>query len=150
MSEVRSNFTTLRVGDFEYICALYDATKSLEILTRISKHVGEPLGRLFGGSAEEGKGLDARLEEVLPGVLKALADRLDKTETVALVKDILDCLQLKGPEITAKVNFNDHFKGRLGHMFKMVMEVLKYQYGDLGNVFSESGGMTSILKSLKQ
>lgn len=149
MSEARSNFKTLRVGDYEYICTYYPATRSVEIFTRISKHVGEPLGKLFGGESDEGKGMEAKLEAVLPGVLKALSDRLDKIETVSLIKDILDCLQLKG-EFTVKVNFDEHFKGQLGHMFKVMFEVLKFQYGDLGNAFSGAGDLTSILKSLKQ
>lgn len=150
MSEARSNFTTFRVNDHEYVCTYYSATKSLEILTRISKHVGEPLGKLFGGPAEEGEGLDAKVEAVLPGVLEALGNRLDRIETVSLIKDILDCLQLKTSERTARVDFDAHFKGRISDVFLVMMEVLKFQYGDLGNVLSGGGGLKSLLTSLKQ
>lgn len=151
MSEVRSNFKTITIGGTEYTITYYSSTISLEILTRIAKHVGEPLGRLFDGESKLGEdGLEAKLSEVLPGVLKSLSSNLDRKETVSLIKDIMDCLQVKTGDITAKVVFDEHFRGNIGQVFVVMMEVLKFQYGSLGNALGGVGGLTSMLSSLKQ
>lgn len=103
----------------------FTARKSLNILTRLFKLIGEPVST-FAGAMEKDFSL------VLPVAVKALADRLDESETVSLIEELLKGVTIGGG--SQQPTLDSHFQGQIGHLFKLMAEALKFQYGDFFDV----------------
>lgn len=112
-----------------YSVTYFSATKSLEVLIELSKLAGEPVASLFSDSGDV---LDVDLKEILPKAVRALVGGMDKANTVALIKQIIDSASKDGQPILP--GFDVMFAGRIGHLLKLIGSILKMQYGDLKNV----------------
>jgi hypothetical protein len=138
----------------------FNTTTALKTLAKLTKIIGEPLmialgalgleklapAKLVNGVPEPVKKrnlMDTDLNPLNTAVLgkavAALIDRLDETEVVDLVKRLVS-----GPGVLCDhkpFQFDDHFIGEPGHLFKVVRAALEAQYGNfLGAV---TGGDTS-------
>ena len=73
----------------DYIITQFGATKSMKVLTRLTKIVGEPIGKVAGG-IEPGKSvLDQNLDgQMIGAAIKALADNLDEDVVITTVKEL--------------------------------------------------------------
>lgn len=133
--------TERTVDGEEYTFTQFGATKSMKVLTRLSKIVGEPIGKVAGG-IEPGKSmLDQDLDGQLIGAaIKALTDNLDEDVVVNTVKELCSCVLYKGG--TLDKTFDIHFQGRLGHLFKVVGAVLEVQYGDFLGALGDIAALT--------
>lgn len=118
------------------------ATKSIKVLTRIMKLIGEPIGLLSGGVETKKSVLDLELNsDILGRALKAIAEKLDEDMILTTIKEILEPVQCDGKRIL----FETHFQGRIGHMFKVVKAALEVNYKDF---FDAASGLAGYVGSI--
>lgn len=119
------------VGDQKYQIAEFGTTESLKMLTRLSKILGPSFSMAMSGAKLKDKQAQT---ELFGKAVGELTQRLDEEEVVALAKKLVECC-LKGEG--AKINFEMEFKGKLGHLFKLLKAVLEVQYGNFFQEMSE-------------
>lgn len=125
------------VDGTEYKIEQFPATKSLRILTTLTKILGEPLSMAFALAKNEGMN-DEKEAEILGKAVGTLCAKLDEDQVIHLVKELVaSCLKGEG----AKIQFETEFQGKIGHLFKLLKAILEVQYGDfLGELSSLTGG----------
>lgn len=107
--------------------------KSLKLLTRILKIIGAPIGAAIGtwdgaGPAEDVENiLDREID--LGAVVRQLCDRLDENDVEYIVDMLLSQVLHAGKGEVSKV-FDEHFGGRLTHLFKVIFAALEVEYAD--------------------
>lgn len=120
----------------EYEFQQFGAKQSLKLLTRVLKIIGEPMALSVEAFEGEGKLLDRKISgKGLALAAKALTERLDQDEVVDLLTQFCShpaCL-CDGKQ----VEFNTHYEGRLGHLFKVFQAALEVQYQDFFGALSE-------------
>ena len=107
----------------------WGAEMSLSTLIKISKIAGKPLG-LFLGSFMGGDGpiLDKQISpDLLANACEALVENMDEKISMELIKKFSSEKILCNGK---KINFDNHYQDRLGHLFKVVKAALGVQYGD--------------------
>lgn len=110
----------------------FGTTLSLKLLARLTKIIGEPLAIALGGlKTPPGKKVNLADMDVsgdlLGKAVKALIDRLDENEVVALVKTLASEHMLCD---NAKIIFDAHYSGNMGHLLHVLMASLEVQYGN--------------------
>ena len=110
----------------QYTFCQLPARKNMKLLTRILKIVGPALGgAVSGGDVESIMDLD-----IDPGaIISQLCSRLDENEVEYIIDSLLSQVLCAGKGEVSKV-FDQHFGGRLPHMFKVVAAALEVEYGD--------------------
>lgn len=107
-----------------YQIGQWPVDKSLEMLTWLTKTLGESFAALANGNIEEL--MDREISAVIGPALKSLIPRLHENEVKERARDIVDGILCGGK----KVVYDVHFMGRIGLLFKVMGEVLKVQYSD--------------------
>lgn len=117
----------------------FTPTKSIPLMVRIGKILGQPLAALFGADD------NMTVESVLPVVVGALTDRLDEQMVLNTIKELFEGATAKDDKGQYQhFEFDLQFMGRLGHMMKVVREILKFQYAD----FLEGAGVKGLVRQL--
>lgn len=119
----------VEIDGHKYTLVQSPATVALKNMATLTKLIGEPLAMAAGGMNED-------VGAFLPKAVKVLSEKLDEDKVVGLVKDLLKSAVYNGQPVTAI--FDTHFQGRLGSMFKLLLEVLKHQYADFFDILSAS------------
>ena len=114
-----------------YEFSQFNTTVALKVMARLTKILGEPLAIALGGATKDGKkalSLESDLSAELMGkAVRALIDRLDETEVVSLVK----LLASEGVLCDhARIIFDDHFCGDIGHLFRVLVAAIEVQFGN--------------------
>jgi len=100
--------------------------QSLKLLTRILKIIGPALGGVVsGGNVESILELDIDLGMIV----SQLCNRLDENDIEYIVDMLLSQVLHSGKGDLSRV-FDEHFGGRLPHLFKVVAAALEVEYGD--------------------
>ncbi len=115
------------VDEIEYQVSNYTAKKGLKLLTRLVKVAGKPIGILAGGAK---KMEEAGGEGVLADAIEALTQGLDEDSTLSLVMDLVDGIIINANGRERLVIFDTDFQGKLGHLFKVLKEVVQFQFSD--------------------
>lgn len=118
---------TFDVGGTSYQVNMWHPDIAIENLTWLIKMVGEPViaAVVTAGSIEEmldGKDAEAML---IPAV-RSLVANLNEKEVVAKVQLFTKGILANG----AKVDYGNYFMGRIGHLMKVLVQILKAQYSD--------------------
>jgi len=122
------------IGGHNYSVGYWDVDTSTATLTRLFKILGEPLGKVLLGALEgkeEGQSLlDVKLDEnqgkFLSEAISGLSMRLNEDEVKNLLRQCCKQLLCDGKQI----DYNTHFMGKIGHLFKVCLFVLRHQYSD--------------------
>ncbi len=125
-----------------YLIGHWSVDKSLQTLVWLTKTFGEGFVTLFTSTAgsqllfgskdseEESKKDDDVSEEeeaqMIKDFVNSIVDRLDEEQYVKYAKHIIDGVRLDGK----KIDFNQHFIGRMGELHMVMFQVLKVQYSD--------------------
>jgi hypothetical protein len=109
-------------GD-EYAISLFPAGQGLKLLSKLTGLLGGPLAKLAEGPEAEGAEDSGQL---LGAAMASLCENLEKTDVVALVKELLSVVQVNGQ----KLPFDTHFAGKYGPLLKVVKEVVEHNYSD--------------------
>lgn len=133
---MKENFKELEVNGMTYMVQYYPATQGTKIFLTLTKLVAEPIANGIGGLSGDINPSDADVSKFLPQAVSALMTNVEPEKTTAFIKEILSTTICEGEEISK--TFNTHFAGKQGHMLKLVLEVLKFQFGDLGELLGES------------
>jgi len=121
-----------RLYEFEQL----GATASLQILSKITKLVGEPIAIAMSSIQKKDKDKNTSIldetvnSEMLGKAVRALVDRIDETDVVGLVKKLASDKMLCDHK---PVIFDDHYIGDFGHLGKVLMANLEVQYGNFFN-----------------
>jgi hypothetical protein len=110
----------------EYTFCQLPPKQSIRLLTRILKIIGPALGgAVSGGNVQSILDLD-----IDPGMIVSnLCSRLDESDVEYVVDVLLSQVLHSGSGDISKV-FDQHFAGRLPHLFKVIGTALEVQYGD--------------------
>jgi len=135
---------TKTIGDYEYIFTQFDPRKSLRVLTKLGRYLGEPIAHVLSKKDPNKSLLEADLGDAIFGeAITKVFTNIGDEDLFALAADICSSVVLtKGPtgEMTGTLKdtvFNDHFTGATGlrRMFAVLKEALGVNYGDfLGDV----------------
>jgi hypothetical protein len=105
--------------------------RSLKLMTRIIRIIGAPLGAALNGiksgQVDIKSVMDADLDFAM--IVTALCDRLEENEVEAIVDELLSQVLHSGRGEVSK-RFDALFAGRLPHLFKVLAQALKVEYGD--------------------
>jgi hypothetical protein len=101
--------------------------KSLKLLTRLVRIVGPSVGAAMGGHADISVVLGQEIN--FEKIVSAICGRLDENEVESIVDDLLSQVIHNGQGEVSK-KFDVIFGGRLPHLFKVVGEALRVEYGD--------------------
>lgn len=107
---------TVVIGEEEFLLNTLPATKGLKLLKQITKLVGPAFGEILKG--EDG-GMNAAIEKLI--------ENLDQVEVEVLVKELVSSAT-KG---TIVINFDSEFSGEYDKLFKLVKEVVEFNYGSV-------------------
>lgn len=133
------------IDEHKYEFYQFGAIQAVKVLTRLLKIIGEPIGMAITGVGKKSKSiLDQEIDkDALGKAIRALTERLDDNEVLSLINALMEQVLCDGKRII----FDTHFKGRIGHMFKVVKEAIEAQYSDffeggLGLLGSDRGQIT--------
>lgn len=127
----------------DYKIIMFPAEQGLKVLTKLVKIVGEPMMELAKMQQDK-----TAMYDHLASAIRSLALKLDDDNVVSLCKTLCSCV-IKGGDgsMTLDRKFNLHFQGRLGHMFKLLVEVVNHNYADFLDVLAlQSAGSAPTAK----
>jgi len=129
---------TFRVGDIEYQVNMWSPDKAIEDLAWLIKLCGESITSLFVqvDSVKDLLDMDVDFQLLAPAI-KELFTKLNEKEVSLKVRSFCDGLHANG----VKVQYETYFMGRIGHLMKVVLQILKAQYKDFFD------GTPEVLKS---
>lgn len=113
----------------EYRLVCFSPTRAIVLGAKLSKMVLEPMAGMAAVAGDEDK-----IAEALMLCARTLTKTLDGMETVNIIKELLTCASQQNKML----NFDIHFQGRLGHMSKLVGEVVKYQFADFTGAIGQA------------
>lgn len=120
----------LTLDEFSYTITMLNADEGLKLLTKLTKLIGKPLMELSKTQADQANAL-----EHIKNAVGLLTEKMDEDEVLSLIKRLLDCVIMKGDgSMSVKTKFNTHFRGRLGHLFKLLVEVVNHNFSDFLDV----------------
>lgn len=126
----------VEVDGESYTITMFTPTKALAVLTKLTKMVGQPLSQAAGG-------LNGNVEDVMPKVMEALGEKLDEKSVETLIKTDLMSAVLYGNQPVLGI-FDMHFQGKIGTVFKLCYEVVRFNFDDfLGGLADAMGRVTA-------
>ena len=121
----------VEVGGHTYELGEWPVDKAIEIMTWLSQTIGPVLFQAVSGAQSLSSVMDADLGQVLnQGVVNALtniksAEVKERFRQIAGVDLLCDGKQ---------IDYNTHYQGRIGHLLKVSVAVIKFQYADFLDV----------------
>lgn len=109
------------LDDVEYKLHIFMPSKAFKLGARVAKVIGEPVVAMASAGGEE-----AKVAEIMPLAVRALLANFHEDEVLSLIKELLACVTHDGKSI----QMDDHFKGRLGLLFKLVGSIIEFQFKD--------------------
>lgn len=115
------------IGEHEYQFFMLPAMESVKLFTRIVKLISPALSLLSGD--DKTSVLERKID--IEQVVKALQNSLDENEVEYVINKLFSQTICTGVgQLSDRAVVNEHFKGNLSHLFKVVWGALEAQYGD--------------------
>ena len=130
------------IDDLEYETENYLAMKAVKLGIKLSKIGGGSMAMIMSSG-----GLEAKITpEFIGQVVESVVLKLDEDESEIILREILSTTYVMtgGKRMNVRDIFNTHFSGQLGHLFKVLGEVLSFQYD---NFFAVLVGASEVLRS---
>lgn len=136
----------VEIGGFRYLITHPNPEVAWEIGIELTRLVGEPLSAMAQSAGDEKKAAEA-----LPNAVRALLNKVDPKQSLALIKRVLSWVELQG-EVGAdnkKMLLNDtgfkiHFHGRSGGPIRVASEALAFTHADFFDAIAD--GIASVMK----
>lgn len=132
--------TETQIDDHKYTIGHWNVDKQLEILKQLIGLIGESAVRMLLAGEDDEQSRKEKIEsfmdkpmdsEVAGAAFRSLIMRLDQTDVKKLFRDIVtDQVHCDGKPF----DYNTHFSGRVGHLMKVSVAVLRHQYADFLDV----------------
>lgn len=153
---MRQDFTEFEIDGTKYLTSFYLVEKSLDLFERLLKVFGEPfvyamLSGSKAGSAdavpvegeeavEVSKTKDilsqmAETPEMIAAAVRSLTDKLGSKLIFSLAADIVQGATIYTPDGKKREATINDFNGRIGHLFKVCIRILQFQFGDVAQGF---------------
>lgn len=116
----------------KYEFGFWDVDTSTEYLTKLAKLLAEPFGAMVGGTKAGGVSslMDADVSslnmEALTKAFQGLATRLNEEEVKDILRQCTKSVLCDGKPI----EYDSHFLGKVGLLFRVAIANLKHQYSD--------------------
>lgn len=107
--------------------------QAIKMLTKLTKLIGEPLGKSIGGlTSNSGSILDAQINYDFIGAgIGLLANKLDEDEVLGIVKTMLKYVNKKNEKGGfIEVNLEIDFQGEIMHLLNVVRASLEHNFSD--------------------
>jgi len=118
-----------------YSFGYWQVDPAIERLTLFVEIFGSSLATFLIGGAkaaqeQDNKALDTEVTELdfIKEGIESLIPRLKEDKVKKLVKDFQQNLMCDNKKVSD--NYNEHYKGQLGHMFKVIAAQARYQFAD--------------------
>jgi hypothetical protein len=161
-------FTKVRVDGYEYMVSHPDPEVAWATGVQLTKLAAEPLIAVGVAAAGDGKKKLADMsdeeraaheEKLMKGVMggvRALLANLEPEKSFSLIRTILSTVEVQGEigKEPKKMVLNDdghikmHFKGRMGSMLKLAVEVVKFTHEDFFSAIRN--GVAETMEGLKK
>lgn len=116
----------LYVDNKRYYTTQYSAVKGLSLLIRLMKIVGKPIGILVVEKPD-----NIVTPQLVASVVDALIEHADENNVISLITDIISTTEIIDDSGKHRpIVLNTDFAGAYGHLFKLLREILLFQYGD--------------------
>lgn len=123
----------IKVDDRNYLVTQYMATRGQQLFVRLAKLFGKSVGLIADQTKEKGSFLDVDITSVIESALL----NLEPEASTLLIKEILVGTQIHDSNQVREINYDLDFAGRYLHLFKLLKEILAFQYSDfLGGLAS--------------
>lgn len=117
----------IEVGGVAYVVSHQNPTKAFDLGVRLMQIVGEPVAAMSQGAESAEKAL-----AVVPMAMGALMRNIKPGDSISIIKEVLSSCAIRegnNPLLTG-ATFEDHFKGRVGHLLNVFMEATAFQFED--------------------
>jgi len=127
---------TIEVDNIKYDINPFPTSVGIRLLTDITKLAGEPLIKtiMLLKSGDDKKKLNIKdvdlSPEMINSIMAGLYDRVDSDTIDLLFKRLLTGTLVANSGTTLSSVYDDHFQGKYLHLFKVVFESFKVQFGD--------------------
>lgn len=114
------------VEGVKYLTTQYSGSKSIVLLAKLAKIIAKPAGALMEG------GLDMQLsQKIVTDIVDGITSSVEPEQLPALIKDILEgTILFMEDGKNRQIIIDTDFQGNLMSLFKILKEVLAFQYGD--------------------
>jgi hypothetical protein len=119
---------TREIDGEKYACRMMPATKGQKVLIRLTDLVGRP-ALVMAAGAMKGEDDNVQLHDIIDLGTRIIFERLTDEEADASIKDVLDGVMVENGGDVLK-NFDEHFRGRILHMYKVFAWALEVNYRD--------------------
>jgi hypothetical protein len=116
---MENNSKTVIVKDTEYKILVLPPSRSIKLLSKLTKIIGKPMAAVATKSGED-------RTEMIPQAVGALIENLSEDVVLQIVKELMACVFVENKSI----DFEKHFHGKLGLLMVLCKEVLEVNYSD--------------------
>lgn len=121
----------VHVGDESYVITPFLTSKGLRIKHKLVKYLGTSLEKaLVASEQEEDK------ESTLLGIIAEVFMEIPEDQYIELIKDVLSNVTKNG----MSVDFDKEFALNYANLFKLLKEVIEFNYNDLFSALGISVG----------
>jgi len=133
---VQTGLVDKEIDGHTYSFEVLGAKESVKLMRKLIRLVGQPFAMLFTSAEGEGDLLKKKIKpDVLGLAVKALTENIDSDEVDAIIENLAATKCLCDGK---KINFDQHYKQKLGHLINVVKAALEVQYGNfLAEVLSQ-------------
>jgi hypothetical protein len=137
---------THTIDEEKYTFYQMNPEESLRLLTKLAKLLGMSMGKALSGNNVDSMETVLGTNIDVGTLIEGIAGRLDEDEVMNIVKMSLSQVTHAGQGEVSSA-FNDLFKGRIGHMLKVVAMSLKVEYSDFFGGSLDLKGLVDKVKS---
>lgn len=120
-------YKEFEVDGVKYASNQYLGEKSFVIFGELCKVVGKPLSYIMSSGVDPDSTVTPNL---IATAIGELAQNMNSLENLKLVKEIISTTTIFAEDGNRSINFNNDFQGKMGHLFKLLKEILTFQYSD--------------------
>ncbi len=128
-------FIPFEVDDVHYQMLHLPVSKSIKVLTRLTKMVSEPIGKAVS-AVQSGENTTSILDQdidmdLIGQAITALGDRLDESMVWNTMLELLSTVEKENDQGGfTKIAPEVDFQGKPGHLIKVVTNVITVNYAD--------------------
>lgn len=140
----------VEVGGVRYLITHPNPEVAWEVGVELTKYIAEPMASMsLSGASEEAAG------QALPMAVRALLNKIDAKQSLALVKRILSWVEIQGAvdgpnkkQLISNEVFKIHFHGRSGDPLRLASEVVGFTHADFFDAIAD--GVAGIMKKAEE
>lgn len=118
---------TKTINGHQWQVTQWPGRHAMRMKVRLAKTLGPAVGAAASGASA---GLDTDLADLdVAGIVSALVGRLDESDTLSLMQDMLHQSLVDNQDASSDAFFDQHFAGNFGELYKGLGFVLEVNFG---------------------